>query len=81
MKIPELRKDLKILHAIGLSFEESGLCSLDTLKALKKEAFQVEAELEVFKWFKLNLKKVNQFWNCCRYKIGVLFRAQLGASM
>jgi hypothetical protein len=49
MKIPELRKDLKILHAIGLSFEESGLCSLDTLKALKKEAFQVEAELEVFK--------------------------------
>ena len=49
MKIPELRKDHKILHAIGLSFEESGLCSLDTLKALKKEAFQVEAELEVFK--------------------------------
>ena len=49
MKIPELRKDHKVLHAIGLSFEESGLCSLDTLKALKKEAFQVEAELEVFK--------------------------------
>jgi len=38
MKIPVLRKDLKVLHAIGRSFEESGLCSLDTLKALKKEA-------------------------------------------
>lgn len=39
MKIPDLRKDLKTLHSIGTSFEESGLCSLDTLKALKKEAF------------------------------------------
>lgn len=38
IKIPELRKDFKVLHAIGRSFEESGLCSIDTLKALKKEA-------------------------------------------
>ena len=39
MRIPELRKELKVLHAIGRSFEESGLCSIDTMKALKKEAF------------------------------------------
>lgn len=48
MKIPELRKEFKVLHSIGRSFEESGLCSLDTLKVLKKEAAQVEAEREVF---------------------------------
>lgn len=34
MRMPELRKNLKILHSIGLVFEESGLCSIDTLKAL-----------------------------------------------
>jgi hypothetical protein len=49
MKIPEMRQDLKVIHAIGLVFEETGLCSLDTLKALKKEAFQVEVENDVFK--------------------------------
>lgn len=49
MKIPEMRKDLKIIYAIGRVFEETGLCSLDTLKALKKEAFQVEIENDVFK--------------------------------
>lgn len=37
MRLPELRDNLKILHAIGRSFEESGLCSIDTLKALKKQ--------------------------------------------
>ena len=39
MRMPELRENLKILNAIGLKFEESGLCSIDTLKALKKEVF------------------------------------------
>ena len=48
MKIPELRKNFKVLHTIGLNFEKSGLCSLDTIKALKKEVFQMEVELEVF---------------------------------
>ena len=36
MRMPDLRKDFKVLHAIGYKFEESGLCSLDTMKALKK---------------------------------------------
>lgn len=48
MRMPDLRKNIKILHSIGLSFEESGLCSIDTLKALKKEVFQVETENQVF---------------------------------
>jgi len=48
MKMPEFKKELKILHSIGYSFEESGLCSIDTLKALKKEVFQSEVEKDVF---------------------------------
>ena len=48
MRMPEMRENLKILHSIGLKFEESGLCSIDTLKALKKEASQVELEEAVF---------------------------------
>jgi len=48
MRMPELRENLKVLHAIGLKFEESGLCSIDTLKALKKEALQVELDAAVF---------------------------------
>ena len=48
MRMPELRLNLKILNQIGLKFEESGLCSIDTLKALKKEVFQVETEERVF---------------------------------
>lgn len=47
-RMPEMRLNLTILHAIGLKFEESGLCSIDTLKALKKEVFQVEVEKQVF---------------------------------
>lgn len=39
MRIPELRQDLKTMHAIGYQFESSGLCSLDMMKALKKEVF------------------------------------------
>ena len=37
------------MHQIGYSFEESGLCSMDTLKAFKKEYFQSEAERDMFK--------------------------------
>merc|ERR1711992_256471 len=48
MRIVDLRKNLKILHSIGLKFEESGLCSIDTLKALKKEVFQLEVEEMVY---------------------------------
>ena len=48
MRMPELRENLKLLHNIGLKFEESGLCSIDTLKALKKEVFQVELDKQVF---------------------------------
>ena len=39
LRMPDLRQNLKILNSIGLNFEESGLCSIDTLKALKKEVF------------------------------------------
>ena len=48
MRMEELRKDLKVLHSIGFTFESSGLCSIDTIKALKKEMFQAELEMEVF---------------------------------
>lgn len=48
MRMGDLKEDMKILHSIGASFEESGLCSLDTLKALKKQVFQSEVENEVF---------------------------------
>ena len=48
MRLPDLKKDMKMLMAIGRKFEETGLCSLDTLKALKKEAFLTEVENEVF---------------------------------
>ena len=36
------------MHQIGYKFEESGLCSMDTLKAFKKVYFQTEVENEVF---------------------------------
>jgi len=44
MKLDELMKEPKILHSIGYEFESSGLCSIDTLKILKKKMFQVEVE-------------------------------------
>jgi hypothetical protein len=48
-KLDELSKAPKILHSIGYEFENSGMCSLDTIKILKKKMFQVEMEQEVFK--------------------------------
>ena len=48
MRIGDLKDNLKVLHSIGRSFEESGLCSIDTLKALKKQASQEELNQEVF---------------------------------
>ena len=48
IRMPDMRENLKILHAIGLKFEETGLCSIDTLKALKKEVFQLEVEQQVY---------------------------------
>ena len=47
-KLDELMKEPKILHSIGYEMENSGLCSLDTMKILKKKMFQVEMEQEVF---------------------------------
>lgn len=47
-RLEDLKKDMKILHAIGYKFEESGLCSLDTLKLLKKHVFQQEVENDVY---------------------------------
>jgi len=48
MRLPDLKQNMNILHNIGLQFEKSGLCALDTLKALKKEAFITQAENELF---------------------------------
>lgn len=39
MRLDELKKNSKVLYAIGYEFEKSGLCSLDTLKILKKQMF------------------------------------------
>ena len=47
-RLEDLKKDMKILHSIGYKFEESGLCSLDTLKLLKKHVFQQEVENDVY---------------------------------
>ena len=44
LRMSDMRQNLKILYNIGSRFEESGLCSIDTLKALKKEVFQQEVE-------------------------------------
>lgn len=43
-RIQELKTNPKVLHSIGFELETSGLCSLDTLKALKKVMLQVEME-------------------------------------
>merc|ERR1712228_348161 len=48
MRMNDLILDMKILHAIGRRFESTGLCSIDTLKALKKAAFMQEVENEVY---------------------------------
>lgn len=47
-RLEDLKKDMKLLYAIGFKFEESGLCSLDTLKLLKKNVFMQELEKDVF---------------------------------
>jgi hypothetical protein len=47
-KLNEISKEPKMLHSIGFEFESSGLCSLDTLKILKKNMFKIEMEQEVF---------------------------------
>ncbi len=39
MRLGDLKQDMKIMYQIGYNFEESGLCSIDTLKALKKHVF------------------------------------------
>lgn len=46
--LDEIKKEPKMLHAIGYEFETSGLCSLDVLKILKKNMLQLEIEQDVF---------------------------------
>lgn len=46
-RLEDLKKAPKVLFQIGYEFESSGLCSLDTMKILKKTMFQVEVEQEV----------------------------------
>ena len=48
MRLEELKKNPKVLNAIGYEFESSGLCSLDVLKILKKAMLQVEVEQDTF---------------------------------
>ena len=38
-RLDEIKADHKVLHSIGYEFETSGLCSIDTLKILKKTMF------------------------------------------
>jgi hypothetical protein len=48
-RLEDLKKNMELLYQIGFKFEESGLCSLDTLKILKKHVFMTEVENDVFK--------------------------------
>ena len=43
-KLDDIKKEPKMLHAIGYEFETSGLCSIDVLKILKKNMLQLEIE-------------------------------------
>lgn len=47
-RLEDLKKKMDILYSIGYKFEESGLCSLDTLKILKKHVFMKEVEKDVY---------------------------------
>lgn len=47
-KLDDIRKEPKMLHALGYEFESSGLCSIDFLKILKKNMLQLEIEQDVF---------------------------------
>lgn len=40
--IEDLRKNMGILHFIGEKFEETGMCSPETLRMLKEEAYKFE---------------------------------------
>lgn len=48
-RLEDIKKNMEVLHQIGFKFEESGLCSIDTLKILKKHVFMKEVENDVFK--------------------------------
>ena len=47
-RLEDLKKNMDVLYSIGYKFEESGLCSIDTLKILKKHVFLQEVEKDVF---------------------------------
>lgn len=48
MRLGDISRDRNCMYQIGYNFEESGLCSMDTLKAFKKTYFQTEVEQEIF---------------------------------
>ena len=48
-RLDDLKKNIELLYQIGYKFEESGLCSIDTLKILKKHVFMTEVENDVYK--------------------------------
>ena len=47
-RLDDLKKNMNLMYQIGFTFEESGLCSIDTLKILKKQVFQAEVEKDTF---------------------------------
>lgn len=47
-RLGDIRAVPKVLFSIGLEFEKSGLCSLDTLNILKKKMLEVEVESDTF---------------------------------
>ena len=47
-KLDEIKKESKMLHSLGYEFESSGLCSIDVLKILKKNMFELEIEQDTF---------------------------------
>jgi hypothetical protein len=51
MRIDDLKANLGILQFIGLKFEETGMCSIDTLKILKEEAYKLNM---------INIDKINR---------------------
>jgi hypothetical protein len=49
MRLEDLRQNLEIFKFIGNRFEESGLCSIDTMKMLKQQYEMAETEHGMFK--------------------------------
>jgi hypothetical protein len=48
-RLEDIKKNMEMMYQIGYKFEESGLCSIDTLKILKKHVFMTEVENDIYK--------------------------------